>query len=1187
MTRQFIYAFLVLLCMAVKSEGQTLTAAEYFINTDPGVGNGKPIPIVADSTISTSFTIPATGLAAGFYQLYIRVKDKNNNWSIANQATFFVDSAVKTSTPVLTAAEYFIDTDPGIGNGHVLAIQSGDSVSAAFSISTAGLAAGFHQLYVRVKDQNNQWSLAALRTFFINANLSNGLPPIVAAEYYIDTDSGAGNNMPVGVLKGTTVDTSYNFMPADLSLGAHTMNLRVKDSAGNWSLVDSRAFSVCTTYGPLSAFNFAVSDSNASFVNNSQYASGYRWEFGDGDTSNLVNPLHTYDPGVYNACLVSRNACFAKGDTLCQTVTIKGLSGINTNTGGNTGQVTASITGGGFVPGMQVYLQEGGQSIPSDTLVIQNGSLMTAVFDLSGKPVGSCDVIAVFPNGKTDTLYNGFTITAGVIPNLWVNITGSNVLRLGFNQVYTITYGNSGNTDALFVPLLIDGLPVGTNIQIQSPIFRIDSLPGLDTLQTMVDTIRRTFDDSLYNESFRLLYLSKIPAGSSGTMQVIFQVPFTTPLHSTANIQVILGQPLSDTTTHILPELSGPGTVTATPRSAMAPTGSRPVQWTGIPTPLAESSETSSLDWNSWIDCLDNVADLAAGLVGLTDLQNCLLGGLGVAKTIITKFEVGTPEGPTVLDGTDVFMGTYETAKSCLEAAGKVFLPETRIYDLIKYGMTVTKWGLGDYKVITSCQKPFTSLAKNLLHILFGNDHDPNLKTGIGDSSANHYTRVMPLSYIVNFENDPAANANAQTIIITDTLNASYDNYSSFGFNSVMIGDSVFCFANPVKSFVHDFDFSATYGVKARVTATFDSVAGVAQWAFFSIDPATNQQTTNALAGFLPPDVNFPQGSGYVSFTVNPATGITTGDQVCNKATIIFDANPPIVTDCWVNVFDVVKPVSQVLPLPAQETTDSFAVSWAGSDNLSGVRVYDVFVSINDSAYTPWLVGTYATGALYPGTYNSTYSFFSIATDGAGNIESPKTVAEAQTTVGSGSPLPITLVNVSLKCAGSSVILQWQTTSEVNGGVFQIQKSANGSGGWNTIGIVDAAGSSTSLQSYQYTDAQGDGGAFYRLCAIDNNGNATYSQVLSSDCAIPGVQVQVFPIPAKNTLNILITTNDNDMAVISLVDVNGKTIRQLAGSLQIGVNTLSLDVSAVAAGEYFLKMQGGRFMEMVKVVVVR
>lgn len=52
---------------------------------------------------------------------------------------------------------------------------------------------------------------------------------------------------------------------------------------------------------PLSSFSINTSpakvNQSVSFTNSSQNATSYNWDFGDGNTSSLQNPTHTYDSG--------------------------------------------------------------------------------------------------------------------------------------------------------------------------------------------------------------------------------------------------------------------------------------------------------------------------------------------------------------------------------------------------------------------------------------------------------------------------------------------------------------------------------------------------------------------------------------------------------------------------------------------------------------------------------------------------------------------------------------------------------------------------------------------------------------------------------------------------------------------------------------------------------------------------
>ena len=93
------------------------------------------------------------------------------------------------------------------------------------------------------------------------------------------------------------------------------------------------------------------------------------------------------------------------------------------------------------------------------------------------------------------------------------------------------------------------------------------------------------------------------------------------------------------------------------------------------------------------------------------------------------------------------------------------------------------------------------------------------------------------------------------------------------------------------------------------------------------------------------------------------------------------------------------KPVSHVTALPATATTPNFSVQWSGTAATSGLANYTIYVSDNGGPFAPWLSNVTSTQAYYTGSLLHTYGFYSIATDNAGNVENPKTAAEATTHV--------------------------------------------------------------------------------------------------------------------------------------------------------------------------------------------
>ncbi|MCX7681661.1 MAG: hypothetical protein N2508_06830, partial [Anaerolineae bacterium] len=116
---------------------------------------------------------------------------------------------------------------------------------------------------------------------------------------------------------------------------------------------------------------------------------------------------------------------------------------------------------------------------------------------------------------------------------------------------------------------------------------------------------------------------------------------------------------------------------------------------------------------------------------------------------------------------------------------------------------------------------------------------------------------------------------------------------------------------------------------------------------------------------------------------------------------------------------DLTPPASSVSALPPIHTTTSFTVSWSGVDPSpgipSGLATYDVYVSVNGGAYELWQSGVDTTMAVFTGVQGSTYRFYSIARDKAGNVESAPLAPDAETRIQMGGRiyLPVVLRNRS------------------------------------------------------------------------------------------------------------------------------------------------------------------------------
>ncbi|MCX6844500.1 MAG: choice-of-anchor J domain-containing protein [candidate division WOR-3 bacterium] len=236
---------------------------------------------------------------------------------------------------------------------------------------------------------------------------------------------------------------------------------------------------------------------------------------------------------------------------------------------------------------------------------------------------------------------------------------------------------------------------------------------------------------------------------------------------------------------------------------------------------------------------------------------------------------------------------------------------------------------------------------------------DPNDKAGpAGFGDARFAPPYEQFQYVIYFENVDTATAPAEDVVITDTLDSDLD-WTTFAVDT---------------------------SSHAISSTNFDPATGVVTWRFEDIN--------------LPPNRTPPEGEGWLSYTINPKPGLTTGTEIRNRAWIVFDVNAPMATREVLNTIDAGPPSSSVAQLPEDEPLTSFAVQLAGSDDDggSGIRSYDVYVSDNDSGFAFWK-STESTSVAYTGVNGHTYKFYSRASDNVGQVEGSKTQPEATTAI--------------------------------------------------------------------------------------------------------------------------------------------------------------------------------------------
>ena len=289
----------------VETQSPRLVKEEYFVDTDPGPGNGTVVAIsAADSITDSTLSIPTTGLAIGSHRIYMRYADSAGRWGQVQSLPFNVIAATpiaEVQSPRLVKKEYFIDIDPGAGHGTVSSIAAADSVSETiFSISTTGLSAGGHILYVRYADSAGTWGQvqSALFTVTSVAGFTEvASAPIRKGEYFIDTDPGQGNGTALPAF--ATADSaalSLSVPTTGLTSGFHSAYIRFCDTAGHWSATQSLPINVCTPAITLSAISCTGAICLGSATTATDTATGGFWSSSNPsvatiNASGLVNGL--------------------------------------------------------------------------------------------------------------------------------------------------------------------------------------------------------------------------------------------------------------------------------------------------------------------------------------------------------------------------------------------------------------------------------------------------------------------------------------------------------------------------------------------------------------------------------------------------------------------------------------------------------------------------------------------------------------------------------------------------------------------------------------------------------------------------------------------------------------------------------------------------------------------------------
>jgi hypothetical protein len=182
---------------------------------------------------------------------------------------------------------------------------------------------------------------------------------------------------------------------------------------------------------------------------------------------------------------------------------------------------------------------------------------------------------------------------------------------------------------------------------------------------------------------------------------------------------------------------------------------------------------------------------------------------------------------------------------------------------------------------------------------------------------------------------------------------------------------------------------------------------------------------------------------------------------------------------------------------------------------------------------------------------NLNFAVLAESTDAPGLVEYSSTVGGPFNVIvinGKSQTLPISLSQFTAeKINERSARLFWETTSEVNSDYFIIQRSTD-TENWESLGRVDAIGTPTSTQSYEFIDntipttlRSEDNIFFYRLAMVDLDEQYELSAIRTLSFEGTSGIINIYPNPTAQNLIVDLTSVEGN-SKIQLIDIQGRLI---------------------------------------------
>ncbi len=181
--------------------------------------------------------------------------------------------------------------------------------------------------------------------------------------------------------------------------------------------------------------------------------------------------------------------------------------------------------------------------------------------------------------------------------------------------------------------------------------------------------------------------------------------------------------------------------------------------------------------------------------------------------------------------------------------------------------------------------------------------------------------------------------------------------------------------------------------------------------------------------------------------------------------------------------------------------------------------------------------------------------------------------------------LPVEMDEFTGKAREEVNVLEWRTLSETNNSYFEIQRSADPTEAFETIGEVIGHGTIARPVNYEFIDDQPITSGYYRLKQVDYDGTFEYTDVIHILREDSKFDIStIYPNPAVEIANIKYVASQEAQLTLTVTDMLGRVVMMEELSSAEGINIHELNVNHLPKGIYTVILDDGETMKMDKII---